>query len=115
MPAPDRGADRTEHRGQPAGRLRLGGGLPAGRGRRRRCAPRHALPTDCLPPPDRTPDRPPASDHDWRSAAPEAVPGSTKASSRNSTSGQSAPIAIMTQPTTAIPPPGAVESPLPGR
>jgi hypothetical protein len=46
---------------------------------------------------------PPASDHDWRSAAPDGVPGSTKASSRNSTSGHTAPIAITMQPTIAMP------------
>jgi hypothetical protein len=56
---------------------------------------------------------PPASDHDWRNAAPDAVPGSTKASSRNSTNGQTAPIAIITVPTTAIPAAAAVWSPLP--
>jgi hypothetical protein len=71
------------------------------------------LPTGCPPPPDRTPDSPPASFHDWRSAAPDAVPGSTNASSRNSTSGQTAPIAIMTAPTIAIPAAWAVESPFP--
>lgn len=74
----------------------------------------------CFPPPafppaapDISPDMPPASDHDCRSAAPDAVPGSTNASSRNSTSGDVAPIATISAPTTALPTAAAVLSPLP--
>src|SRR3954447_17383443 len=61
------------------------------------------LPADEDLPPLMTPDMPPASDHDFRNAAPEAVPGSTNASSRNRIIGQTAPMAMTMQPTTAMP------------
>jgi len=56
---------------------------------------------------------PPASLTDCRRAAPEPVPGSTNASSLNSTIGHSAPISTSTQPTTAVPVAATVSVPAP--
>src|SRR4051794_12267984 len=103
------GPERTQRAGQPGAVDRLSARLPAapaggGLGPASAPAPPPERPSRLLtsaaaPPssprrPETTPDSPPASDQDCRSAAPEAVPGSTKASSRNSASGQTAPIAM---------------------
>ena len=53
--------------------------------------------------PESSPETPPLAAIVERNDAPEAVPGSTKASSRNSAIGQKQAIRKITQPTTAIP------------
>src|ERR1035437_266766 len=74
-----------------------------------------AEPPPSVPPPlpPMSAATPPEAANKVRTAAPEEVPGSTKASIRNTISGHTAPIRISMQDTSAIPTAAAFLSPLP--